>query len=62
MPITSIEQVTDTGTLHDYLLWIKDQLANGKMRAVEAKRRVAQARRRLAELKTSSGNQSSDPS
>jgi hypothetical protein len=59
MPITSIEQVTDTGALHEYLLWVRDQLRNGKMRAVDAKRRVAEARRRLAELKTSDGNQSS---
>jgi hypothetical protein len=58
MPITSIEQVTDTGTLHQYLLWVRDQLSNGKMRAVEAKRRVAEARRRLAELKRTEGNQS----
>jgi hypothetical protein len=59
MPITSIEQVTDTGALHEYLLWVRDQMRNGKMRAVDAKRRVAEARRRLAELKTGDGNQSS---
>jgi hypothetical protein len=59
MPITSIEQVTDTGTLHDYLLWVRDQLRSGKMRAVDAKRRVTEARKRLAELKTGDGNQSS---
>jgi hypothetical protein len=60
MPITSIEQVTDTGTLHDYLLWVRDQLRNGKMRAVDAKRRVAEARKRLAELKNGNGQQSGD--
>jgi hypothetical protein len=59
MPITSIEQVTDTGTLHDYLLWVRDQLRSGKMRAVDAKRRVTEARKRLAELKTGDGNRSS---
>jgi hypothetical protein len=53
MPITSIEQVTDTGTLHEYLLWVRDQLRSGRMRAVDAKRRVAEARKRLAELKNS---------
>ena len=58
MPITSIEQVTDTGTLHGYLLWVQGQLRSGKMRAVDAKRRVAEARKRLAELKTGDGNQS----
>jgi hypothetical protein len=60
MPITTIEQVTDTGTLHEYLLWVRDQLRSGKMRAVDAKRRVAEARKRLVELKTSDANQSSD--
>jgi hypothetical protein len=59
MPITSIEQVTDTGTLHEYLVWVRDQLRNGKMRAAEAKRRVAEARKRLAELKSSNGSPSS---
>jgi hypothetical protein len=58
MPITAIEQVTDTGTLHQYLLWVRDQLRSGKMRAVDAEQRVAEARKRLAELKSSDGNQS----
>jgi hypothetical protein len=53
MAVTSIEQVTDTGKLHEYLLWIRDQMKSGKMRAVDAKRRVAEARKRLAELKDS---------
>jgi hypothetical protein len=60
MPVTSIEQVTDTGTLHEYLLWVRGQLRSGKMRAVDAKRRVVEARKRLAELKTNNGNQSGD--
>ncbi len=59
MAITSIEQVTDTGTLHEYLLWVRDQLRSGKMRAVDARRRVAEARKRLAELKTNEANRSS---
>jgi hypothetical protein len=59
MAITSIERVTDTGTLHEYLLWVRDQLRSGKMRAAEAKRRVAEARKRLAELKSSNGSQPS---
>jgi hypothetical protein len=60
MPITSIEQVTDTGHLHEYLLWVRGQLRSGKMTAAEAKRRVAQARKRLAELGNSTGDKSSD--
>jgi hypothetical protein len=52
MPITAIEKVTDTGTLHEYLLWIRGELRSGKMTAAEAKRRVAEARKRLADLKT----------
>jgi hypothetical protein len=62
MAITAIEKVTDTGTLHEYLLWVRGQLRSGKMTGEEAKRRVAEARKRLAELKNSHGNQSSDPS
>jgi hypothetical protein len=62
MPITSIEQVTDAGTLHDYLLWVQNQLRSGKMRGLDAKRRVAEARKRLAELKTGDRNQSGSQS
>ena len=30
MPITSIEQVTDTGTLHEYLLWVRTNCETGR--------------------------------
>jgi hypothetical protein len=59
MPIISIEQVTHTGELHEYLHWVRGQLRSGKMSAAEVKRRVAEARRRLEELKNGTGDRSS---
>jgi hypothetical protein len=49
MPITSIEQVTDTAQLQEYLDWILDQLDKG-MSAAEGRQRIAEADKLLKEM------------